>query len=164
MWTYIVSYFDGNQNGMTKSINMSIAYDKLQSASFQYGSDIEGNLAYMFNLQERLVTLGATFDYYQMNRVLMNSLPQTNRFRMLKSRVETDLDHVDTPDKLRDVILILDCAQRAEAVTAYQGGTTSRPLILDTGSVIVKIRPDIRYTYLRVARHGLLQMQESMKL
>ena len=118
----------------------------------------------MFNLRERLVTLGATVGDYQMNRFLMNSLPQKNRYQMMKSQVEMALDHVDTPDKLRDVILILDCAQRAEAVTAYQGGTTSRPLILDTGPVIVKIRPDIRYTYLRVARHGLLQMQESMKL
>jgi hypothetical protein len=36
------------------------------------------------------------------------------------------LEHVDTPEKLRDAILVLDCAQRAEAVTADRGSTTSK--------------------------------------
>lgn len=87
MWTYILGYFDRKQNSKTKSINMDIAYDKLQSARSQPGSDIEGNLTYMFNLQERLLTLGASVDDYQMNRFVMSSLSHTNRFQVLKNQV-----------------------------------------------------------------------------
>ena len=81
MWTYLLGYFDGKQNSKTKSINMVITFDKLQNARFKAGASIEGHMAYMFNLRERLVTLGATVDDYQMNRLIMNSLPKSIAFR-----------------------------------------------------------------------------------
>uniref|UniRef100_A0AAV1UEA9 Uncharacterized protein n=1 Tax=Peronospora matthiolae TaxID=2874970 RepID=A0AAV1UEA9_9STRA len=68
MWTHIVSYFDGKQNGKTKFINTSITYDKLQRARSQSGSDIEGHSDNMFNLWEPFETFGATVDDFQMNR------------------------------------------------------------------------------------------------
>ena len=95
MWTYLLGYFDGKQNNKTKSINMSITSGKLQNARSKAGASVEGHMVYRFNLRERLVTLGATVDDYQMNRFMMNSLPNTHRFQMLQNQVELAMDHVD---------------------------------------------------------------------
>ena len=71
MWKHLLAYFDGEQKSMTKSIFISIAFKKLQSARFRL--DFVAHMAQMSNLRERLVTLGATVAEYQMNQFIMSS-------------------------------------------------------------------------------------------
>ena len=46
-------------------------------------------------------------------------------FQMLQNEVVTALEYSNTPEKLRDAVLVLDCAQRAEAASGLNGGTTN---------------------------------------
>ena len=85
MLMYIVGFCDGRQESKTKAIVLSIACDKLNSARFQSGSEIEEHLAYIFNLREHLVTFGATVNDYQLSRFVISSLPHSNRSHMLKN-------------------------------------------------------------------------------
>ncbi|KAE8979132.1 hypothetical protein PR002_g24502 [Phytophthora rubi] len=126
MWTYLCNRFDGTVNDQNRALTKRRLYAELEAARCKPNSDLEGHLNSMIRLRTRLQTVGMALDDTVFSGMLVSSLPAGDRFDRLRGLVESGLDCVDTPEKIVEMAITYDKANKADQLLSRAFGSSER--------------------------------------
>jgi hypothetical protein len=112
---HLCERFEGTANEQTKAMTKRQRYAQLEAARCKQNGSVESHLNYMCRLHSRLKTVGMTFDDAGFSRMLVSSLPSSERFDRLRGYVDTGMSCVDTPDKVVAMAITFDKANKADS-------------------------------------------------
>ncbi|EGZ05052.1 hypothetical protein PHYSODRAFT_534792, partial [Phytophthora sojae] len=126
MWAFLCNRFDGAVNGQTRALTKRRLYAELEAARCKSNSDIEGQLNSMIRLRTRLHAVGMALDDTVFSGMPVSSLPARDRFDRLRGLVESGLACVDMPEKMDEMAITYDKANKADLLLSRAFGSNDR--------------------------------------
>ncbi|KAG6948378.1 hypothetical protein JG687_00015510 [Phytophthora cactorum] len=99
---------------------------QIEAATCKPSGNVEGHPNFMYRLKMRLKTVGMTIDDAAFCGMLASSLPSNKRFDRLGGLVDTSMDCVNTPEKVVEMAITFDKANKADSHLSRSFGNGNR--------------------------------------
>ncbi|KAG2802340.1 hypothetical protein PC129_g17764 [Phytophthora cactorum] len=126
MWKYMRDRFEGTSNDQTRTMTKRQLHAQIEAATCKPSGNVEGHPNFMYRLKMRLKTVGMTIDDAAFCGMLASSLPSNKRFDRLGGLVDTSMDCVNTPEKVVEMAITFDKANKADSHLSRSFGNGNR--------------------------------------
>ncbi|KAG3187319.1 hypothetical protein PC128_g12649 [Phytophthora cactorum] len=109
MWEYLCKRFEGRENDTTKLYSQRSLRQKLETASYHPGADVENHLLYMIGLREQLAALDAGVEDVWLVDLMFRSMSQLPYYHQQQTLMLIGGACTEkSPEETKAVILVLE--------------------------------------------------------